>query len=46
MVNIFLFSNINGTLHLISSKANQQRLDEAVSEMEQGLFVQHELLDK
>jgi hypothetical protein len=33
-------------LNLINSKANQQRLDEAVSEMEQGLFGQHKLLDK
>ncbi|HEX8462037.1 MAG TPA: type II toxin-antitoxin system prevent-host-death family antitoxin [Segetibacter sp.] len=39
------YNSINETLHLISSNANKERLDQAVAEMENGVFSKHELLN-
>jgi hypothetical protein len=33
------------TLHLVSSKTNQERLDEAIEEMRSGKSAKHELIE-
>ena len=39
------YNAIQETLHLISSKVNQKRLDEAIEEMRSGKFSQHNLIE-
>jgi antitoxin YefM len=39
------YNAIQETLHLISSKANQNRLDEAVEEMRSGKFSKQNLME-
>ncbi len=39
------YNAIQEMLHLISSKANQKRLDEAIEEMRSGKFSKHNLIE-
>ena len=39
------YNSINETLHLISSSANKNRLDEALEELENGSFLRQELVN-
>lgn len=39
------YNAIQETLHLISSKANQKRLDAAIEEMNNGTWKKHDLTD-
>ena len=39
------YNSINETLHLIGSRANQMRLDEAISEMRSGKSSKHPLIE-
>jgi antitoxin YefM len=39
------YNSINETLHLISSSANKNRLDEALEELENRSFLRHELVN-
>jgi antitoxin YefM len=38
------YNSINATLHLVSSKANQKRLDESIEEMRSGKSSRHKLI--
>lgn len=40
------YNSIQETLHLVSSKANQKRLDAAIEEMKAGKFVKHRLIEE
>ena len=40
------YNSIQETLHLVSSKANQNRLDEAIEEMQLGKSSKHSLIEK
>ncbi|HTI10771.1 MAG TPA: type II toxin-antitoxin system prevent-host-death family antitoxin [Puia sp.] len=40
------YNSIQETLHLVSSKANQTRLDEAIEEMQSGLSFNHGLIEE
>jgi antitoxin YefM len=40
------YNSIQETLHLVSSKPNQQRLDEAIQEMKTGKSHKHKLIEK
>jgi antitoxin YefM len=40
------YNSIQETLHLVSSKANQKRLDAAIEEMQSGKSLQHGLIEK
>lgn len=40
------YNSIRETLHLVSSKANQKRLDEAIEEMKKGKSQKHGLIGK
>jgi antitoxin YefM len=39
------YNAIQETLHLISSKANQKRLDAAIEEMNTGTWQKHDLIE-
>jgi antitoxin YefM len=39
------YNAIQETLHLISSKANQKRLDAAIEEMNKGSWEKHDLIE-
>jgi antitoxin YefM len=39
------FNSMQETLHLLSSKTNQKRLDEAIEEMRSGKSSKHELIE-
>ena len=39
------YNSIQETLHLVSSKANQKRLDEAIEEMRSGKSSKHKLIE-
>lgn len=39
------YNSIQETLHLVSSKTNQNRLDEAIEEMHSGRSSKHKLID-
>ena len=39
------YNAIQETLHLVSSKANQKRLDEAIEEMHAGKSTDHKLIE-
>jgi len=39
------YNSIQGTLHLVSSKTNQNRLDEAIGEMHSGKSSKHNLIE-
>ena len=40
------YNSINETLHLVSSPANQKRLDEAIEEMERGNYSANPLIEE
>ena len=40
------YNSIQETLHLVSSKANQKRLDAAIEEMQSGKSSTHGLIDE
>jgi antitoxin YefM len=40
------YNSIQETLHLMSAKANRKRLEESISEMNEGEFAKHKLIDK
>jgi antitoxin YefM len=40
------YNSIQETLHLVSSKANQKRLDAAIEEMQSGKSLKHDLIEK
>jgi antitoxin YefM len=40
------YNAIQETLHLVSSKANQKRLDEAIEEMQSGKSFKHGIIEK
>jgi len=40
------YNSIQETLHLLSTKTNRKRLEEAITEMNEGKFVKHKLIDK
>ncbi len=40
------YNALQETIHLTGSKANRQRLDEAVAEMKAGKFSKHKLIEK
>ena len=40
------YNSIQDTLHLVSSKANQKRLDEAIEEMKAGKFSKRGLIEE
>jgi antitoxin YefM len=40
------YNSIQETLHLISTKANRKRLEEAVTEMNNNKFVRNKLIEK
>jgi len=39
------YNSMKETLYITSTKANRQRLDEAIDEMNDGKFVKHDLID-
>lgn len=39
------YNAIAETLHLVKSEANRKRLQEAIDEMDKGLYSQHQLID-
>ena len=39
------FNSMQETLHMLSSKTNQKRLDEAIEEMRSGKSSKHELIE-
>ena len=39
------YNSINETLHLVNSTANKKRLDEALKEIEDGIFLTNDLID-
>ena len=39
------YNSIQETLHLVSSKTNQKRLDEAIEEMRSGSSSKHKLME-
>jgi antitoxin YefM len=40
------YNSIHETLHLVSSKINQKRLDEAIAEMRSGKSAKRKLIEK
>ena len=40
------YNSIQETLHLISTKANRKRLEEAITEMNNNKFVRNKLIEK
>jgi antitoxin YefM len=40
------YNSINETLHLVSSQANQKRLDAAIAEMKSGESSKHKLIEE
>ncbi|HEY8972262.1 MAG: prevent-host-death protein [Sphingobacteriales bacterium 50-39] len=40
------YNSIQETLHLVSSKTNQKRLDEAIEEMRSGKSSKHKLIEE
>ena len=40
------YNSIQETLHLVSSRVNQKRLDEAIEEMRSGKFTKHNLIEE
>jgi antitoxin YefM len=40
------YNSIQETLHLVSSKTNQRRLDAAIEEMQSGKFSKHGLIEE
>lgn len=38
------YNSINETLHLVNSTANKKRLDEALKEIEDGIFLTNDLI--
>ncbi len=40
------YNSIQETLHLVSSKTNQKRLDAAIEEMHSGKFSKHGLIEE
>jgi antitoxin YefM len=40
------YNSIQETLHLVSSKANQKRLDAAIEEMQSGKHFKHDLIEE
>jgi antitoxin YefM len=40
------YNSIHETLHLVSSKVNQKRLDEAIAEMRSGKSIKRRLIGK
>ena len=40
------YNSIYETLHLVSNKANQKRLDKAIAEMKSGKFIKRRLIEK
>ena len=40
------YNSIYETLHLVSSKVNQKRLDEAIAEMKSGKSIKRRLIEK
>lgn len=40
------YNSIRETLHLMSTKANRKRLEEAVTEMNKNKFIKNKLIDK
>jgi antitoxin YefM len=40
------YNSIQETMHLVSSKANQRRLDESIEEMQSGKSSKHGLIEK
>jgi antitoxin YefM len=40
------YNSIHETLHLVSSKINQKRLDEAIAEMRSGKSIKRKLIGK
>lgn len=45
MMSLEEYNAIQETLHLISSKANQKRLDAAIEEMNKGKWEKHDLIE-
>jgi len=40
------YNSMQETLYLTSTKANRQKLDAAIAEMNKGKFVRHKLIEK
>lgn len=40
------YNSIQETLHLISTKTNRKRLEEAITEMNKGKSLKHKLIEK
>ena len=40
------YNSIQETLHLIGTKANRKRLDEAITEMKKGKSIKHNIIEK
>ena len=40
------YNAIQETLHITKTAINRKRLDEAITEMEKGIFKKHSLIDK